>query len=90
MTERYTYLRLVPSPYVIFASTSRPPDVAHVMNETRPSPFFALFRFRVLGECSALWGEREGVIWSICVAWAVKYLFKNAYLEKKTFALPKC
>jgi len=29
-------------------STSRPPDVTHVINETRPSPFFALFRFRVL------------------------------------------
>ena len=28
--------------------TSCPPDVTHVMNETRPSPFFALFRFRVL------------------------------------------
>ena len=24
-------------------STSRPPDVTHVINETRPSPFFALF-----------------------------------------------
>jgi len=29
-------------------STSRPPDVTHVINETRPSPFFAFFRFRVL------------------------------------------
>ena len=37
-----------PPPYVIIVSTSCPPDVTHVMNETRPSPFFALFRFRVL------------------------------------------
>ena len=31
-----------------FTSFTRPPDVTHVMDETRPSPFFALFRFRVL------------------------------------------
>ena len=37
-----------PPPYIIIASTSRPPDVTHVMDETRPSPFFTLFRFRVL------------------------------------------
>ena len=29
-----------PPPYVILASTSRPPDVTHVMDETRPSLFF--------------------------------------------------
>ena len=37
------YLKLLgrsPLPYVIFASTSCPPDITHVMNETRPSPFF--------------------------------------------------
>ena len=28
-------------------STSRPPDVIHVIGVPRPSPFFALFRFRV-------------------------------------------
>ena len=22
----------------------------------------------ILGKCGALWGEREGVVWSICVA----------------------
>ena len=43
-----------PPPYVNFVSTSRPPRVHlastwhHAINETRPSPFFALFRFRVL------------------------------------------
>ena len=42
------YTSWSPPPYVIIVSTSRPPDVTHVMNETRPSPFFALFRFRVL------------------------------------------
>ena len=47
----YAYSKLLgwsPPHYIIFVSTSRPPDVTHVMNETRPSPFFALFRFRVL------------------------------------------
>jgi len=34
-----------PSPHT---STSRPPDVIHVTGVPRPSPFFALFRFRVL------------------------------------------
>ena len=28
--------------------TSRPPDIIHVIGVPRPSPFFALFRFRVL------------------------------------------
>ena len=37
-----------PPPYIIIASTLRPPDVTHVMDETRPSLFFALFHFRVL------------------------------------------
>ena len=43
-----TYLWLVSSPYIFLASTSRPPDVIHVMDETRSSPFFTLFHFRVL------------------------------------------
>ena len=46
------FLRLVPSLLrhfrVHLASTLCPPDVTHVMNETRSSPFFPLFRFRVL------------------------------------------
>ena len=29
-------------------STSRPPDIIHVTSVPRPSPFFALFRLRVL------------------------------------------
>ena len=29
-------------------STSRPPDVIHVIGVPRPSPFFTLFRFHVL------------------------------------------
>ena len=37
-------------------SLSRPPDVIHVMNETSPSPFFALFRFHVL-----YWTQTEGL-----------------------------
>ena len=37
-------------PYVIIVSTSHPPDVTHMMNETKPSPLFTLFRFRVLYE----------------------------------------
>ena len=28
-----------PPPYIIIVSTSRPPDVTHVVDETRPSPF---------------------------------------------------
>ena len=35
----------LPAPYVIFASTLRPPDVTHMMDETRPSLFFAVFHF---------------------------------------------
>ena len=31
-------------------STSCPPDVIHVIGVPRPSPFFTLFCFRVLGE----------------------------------------
>ena len=46
---RYTYLRLVHSPlHHHFVSRSHPPDVTHVMNEIRPSLFFALFRLCVL------------------------------------------
>ena len=37
-----------PPPYIIFASTSRPPDITHVINKTRPSPFFVLFHLVVL------------------------------------------
>jgi len=29
-------------------STSHPPDIIHVISVPRPSPFFTLFRFRVL------------------------------------------
>ena len=47
-----------PPPYVIFTSNSRPPDVTHVMNETRPSPFFALFRFHVL-----YWMQTKEIKW---------------------------
>ena len=53
-------------PYVIIVSTSRPPDVTHVMNESRPSPFFALFRFRVLylnANRRTKTGEAAGAIW---------------------------
>ena len=42
----FVHIRIpAPPPYVIFVSTSCPPDVTHVMDETRPSPFFVLFRF---------------------------------------------
>ena len=29
-----------------------------------------------LGECGALWGKRERVVWSICVVEAAKYSFQ--------------
>ena len=32
----------------------------------------------LLGECGALWGEHERVVWSICVAQAVKYSFQTS------------
>ena len=58
---------LCPSPPT---STSRPPDVTHVINETRPSPFFALFRFRVLywtqteeQKNGGGLGTRLGIVW---------------------------
>ena len=31
----------------------------------------------VLGKCGALWGEREQVLWGICFAQAVKYIFQS-------------
>ena len=34
--------------YVHLTSTSRPPDVIHVIGVPRPSPFFVLFHFHVL------------------------------------------
>ena len=37
-----------------------------------------------------LWGERERVVWSICVAWAVKYPFQRCIFREENFALPKC
>ena len=36
---------------------------------------------QLLGECGALWGEREQVVWSICVARAVKYPFQREILN---------
>ena len=41
----HVYSSADPSPPT---STLRPPDVIHVIGVPRPSPFFALFRFRVL------------------------------------------
>ena len=43
---------------VNLASTLCPPDVTHVMNEIRPSPLFAVFRFVYYTECKR-W-ERPG------------------------------
>ena len=40
----FMYLSVDPLPM----STLRPPDVIHVIGVPRPSPFFMLFRFRVL------------------------------------------
>ena len=34
-------------------------------------------RHTKLGECSALWGERERVVWSNGVAQAIKYPFQR-------------
>ena len=48
-----------PPPYVDLMSTSRPPDITHMMNETRPSPFFAVFHFVYYTECK-LKGKNGG------------------------------
>ena len=77
------YTSWSPPPYVIFASTSRPPDVTHVINETRPSPFFALFRFRVLywTQTKELKRGRPGNeatpnprMWALCSCFVLLYL----------------
>ena len=34
-----------------------------------------------------LWGERERVVWSICVAWAVKYPFTRCVFREENYSL---
>jgi len=59
----------VPPPYVHLAFT-------HMMNETRPSPFFTLFRFRVL-----CWTQTEEQKWgrpgnkAIHTVWTCTYMY---------------
>ena len=43
----------------------------------------------VLGECSALWGEREGVVWCIIAFHSTTFSHLHAYISHNNSLIPR-